>query len=404
MPKEKLKTYALHLGLFIITLFTTTLVGYETTNGIPLFLFIEVIELDEKLKAIGITETGQQFLVDPKFSLMRLLHAMKFSLSFLFILSVHEFGHYFMAQYHKVKATLPYYIPFYIPFIGMLNPIGTFGAVIRIKDVILSRKHYFDIGYAGPLAGFIAALGILFYGFTHLPDPEHIFTIHPEYQEYGLDYASHVYEGLKGEGMLLSLGTNGVFEFFKSFVASDPALVPNPYEIIHYPFLYAGFLALFFTALNLLPIGQLDGGHILYGLIGAKKHRVVATTIFIAFIYYAGLGFVSPYDNLETEWKWVIFYFAYLYIVFSRVFDTQREVALAALTMFAAQYFTIYFFPEAKGYQLWMTFGFLLGRVIGVQHPPTLIEEKLDSKRQVIGWVSLLIFLLCFSPQPFIFE
>ena len=144
-----------------------------------------------------------------------------------------------------------------------------------------SLKKNFDIGIAGPLVGFISALAVLIYGLTHLPPADFIFTIHPEYMRVGTDYASVVYsaEFLKG-GLDIRLGDNLLFNALSS-VFADPALMPNPHEIIHYPFLLAGYLSLVFTALNLLPIGQLDGGHVVYGLFGWKGHRWVAITVFV---------------------------------------------------------------------------------------------------------------------------
>src|SRR5690606_12811327 len=124
---------------------------------------------------------------DETLNLHEILKGLYFSGPFLGILTVHEFGHYIAAQLHRVKVTLPYYIPLWFGFIAMPS-IGTGGACIRIKEFVTSRNKYFDIGIAGPLAGFVVALGVLFYGFTHLPPPEHIFTIHPEYEQFGENY------------------------------------------------------------------------------------------------------------------------------------------------------------------------------------------------------------------------
>ena len=150
------------------------------------------------------------------------------------------------------------------------------GAFIRIKSVVRSRLTFFDIGIAGPLAGFIAALAVLWYGFTHLPPADFIFTIHPEYARFGSSYPQFVYENAPEN---LILGDNILFWFFKTYIA-DPARLPHAYEMTHYPYIFAGYLALFFTSLNLIPIGQLDGGHILYGLIGKKKFDTVAPVTF----------------------------------------------------------------------------------------------------------------------------
>src|SRR5690606_8619198 len=113
-------------------------------------------------------------------------------------------------------VSLPYYIPLWF---GITSTIGTMGAFIRIRSRIFSRQQFFDIGIAGPLAGFVVAIPLLWYGFTYLPDPDYIFTIHPEYQQFGQDYARYVYQG---EGNF-SLGKNLLFLFFERYVA-DPAL------------------------------------------------------------------------------------------------------------------------------------------------------------------------------------
>ncbi|KJH69333.1 peptidase M50, partial [Aliterella atlantica CENA595] len=160
---SRTKTYLLHGGLFLITLITTTMAGAEWMFG---RLFIPL----EGMKTLGWNE---------------FLAGFQFSIPFLSILTVHEFGHYIVARANRVRVTLPFYIPIWL---GIGQGIGTLGAFIRIQDYINSRRKYFDIGVAGPLAGFALALVVLWYGFTHLPPPEYIFTIHPEYQKWGLAY------------------------------------------------------------------------------------------------------------------------------------------------------------------------------------------------------------------------
>ncbi len=282
------KQILIHTGLFLITLTTTTLAGAEWQFG----------------RYVGLKEnplTWEYFL-----------RGLYFSLPFLGILTVHEFGHYFIARWHKVKVTLPYYMPFWFGFLYVPS-LGTMGAFIRIKEAVSSRVKFFDIGIAGPLAGFVAALGVLSYGFTHLPPPEYIFEIHPEYAEYGLDYANHVYQD---ETLSFKVGNNLLFAFFENYMATDPASVPNHYELVHYPWLFAGYMALFFTALNLLPIGQLDGGHVLYGLLGSRWHKRISAGLFVAFVTYAGLGAVSPYDATEDLWITLPLYALFLYLLF----------------------------------------------------------------------------------------
>ena len=144
---------------------------------------------------------------EPGFTWEDFLNGTKFSIPFLLILTVHEFGHYFTAKYHNVKSSLPYYIPL-PPLPGFPSVIGTLGAVIRLRSKVISNVHHFDIGLAGPLAGFIVALVILFYGFTHLPEPEYVFQFHPEYQELGLDYDARLksYEPLPFTGSAVDSG------------------------------------------------------------------------------------------------------------------------------------------------------------------------------------------------------
>jgi membrane-associated protease RseP (regulator of RpoE activity) len=374
-PKQK-NRYILHLILFLMTLVCTTLAGAEAMTGRS-FIYGE--------KLLGWKEFWQ---------------GLYFSLPFLGILTAHEFGHYFTAKWYKIKVSLPFFIPAWFGFLQTLS-IGTMGAFIQIREKLKSTKEIFDVGIAGPLAGFVFAIILLWYGFTHLPPIEYIYQIHPEYKQWGFRYADNAYKDANMFG--IGLGTNLIFEFFKNYVVEDPRLIPHPFEMMHYPFLFAGYLSLFFTALNLIPIGQLDGGHILYGLIGYKKHRIVSLGLFITFVFYAGLGIFRLTDiNTETIW-YVLPYLGLLYLMFYRAFDDNRlTVILIALSIFVGQLLINYVFPQVQGYSGWLAFGFILGNFLGIFHPPAEIEQPLDTKRKILGWVSLLIFLLCFSPEPFI--
>ena len=161
MPKET-RRILLQILLFIVTFITTTLAGAEWTHGRSIFM--------------------------EDFGWNDFVGGMEYSIPFLLILTVHEFGHYFTAIYYNIKSSLPYYIPFPpLPF-----SIGTMGALIRLRSKVPSKVQNFDIGIAGPLAGFAMAIIILFYGFTHLPSADYIFQIHPEYKSYGANYAEHV--------------------------------------------------------------------------------------------------------------------------------------------------------------------------------------------------------------------
>jgi len=379
MPDKETRIIIFQVLLFVITLITTTLAGTEWIYGRFFFLNEDGIGWNNWLTSA------------------KLLEGLKFSVPFLVILTVHEFGHYFTAKWYKVKVTLPYYIPFWF---GLGNALGTMGAFIRIKETIKSRKEYFDIGLAGPLSGFIVAMGVLWYGFTHLPPVEYIFSIHPEYQKFGSDYAAHVYNSVEGS---FYLGKNLVFWFFENYIA-DPALVPNKYEMMHYPFIFAGFLACFFTALNLMPIGQLDGGHILYGLVGEKRHSYISLGLFVVFVFYAGLGMVTPYQVEHIFDTDVLIYLLLLYFMFSKVGGTFKNTFLIAFGILTIQFATSYFFPNLKGYNGWMFFAFILGRFLGIFHPKAELDQPLGWKRKALGWLSLAIFIVCFTPTPFVFE
>lgn len=368
---RQLKTALIHGGLFLITLTTATLAGSEWIYSKSIFI-----------KGYSWSDFQLGF---------------SYSIPFLAILTVHEFGHYFTALYHRVKVTLPYYIPL-PPFPFFL---GTLGALIRLKERPATKQIHFDIGIAGPLAGFVLALGILWYGFTHLPPPEYIFQFHPEYAKYGLDYAATVYKPESmPEGVVdVVLGKNLLFLFFEKWVA-DPARLPNPHEMMHYPLLFAGFLSLVFTSLNLLPIGQLDGGHVLYGLIGYKGHRIVASAIFLIFLFFAGLGYVSPAEPFDTLAWHIPLYLGFLYLCMTSLGSSRRDTLMYALGMFAVQYAIVSLAPAVQGYPGWMLFAFIIGRVVGIQHPRSEIEAPLTAGRKLLGWLALIVFLICFTPNP----
>ncbi len=385
-PVNRWKTYGIHLGLFLLTLIGTTFAGAEWSEG----------------SIVGMEGYGWS----------NFTAGFGFSIPFLSFLTCHEFGHYFTARRYNIKTTLPYYIPFWLGFFPLLGgyffpSIGTFGAVIRIKEQIKTRWHYFDVGIAGPLAGFVVAIGVLTFAFTHLPPPEHIFTIHPEYEQYGLDYADYAYSEPRDQpGIAFVMGTNLIMEFYKHVIAEDPSLVPNTFELVHYPWLFAGFLALLFTALNLLPIGQLDGGHIIYGLFGPKWHKILSVTFMLMLVFYAGLGLITP-EHLNgmisfrpDKWYQAPLYFWFLNIVFFRIFPQWQQRLMWCLGILALQLSLLLTFPGIEGYPGWLLFAFLLGRIMGAGHPIPLQDEPLDFNRKLLGWLAILIFILCFSPAP----
>ncbi|GGK71872.1 site-2 protease family protein [Rufibacter glacialis] len=372
------RNLALQLLLFLLTLATTTLAGAEWRYGRSFFYGYE------------------GFLWPPTITWSQVAGGLAFSLPFLGFLTAHEFGHYLTARFYRVRVTLPYYIPIWL---GITFGIGTMGAFIRIKERIYSRKEFFDIGIAGPLAGFVVALGILGYGFTHLPPLDYLYEIHPEYRVWGQNYASYVY--FRPDD--LAIGKNLLFWLFENTVA-DQALLPSRYEIVHYPFLFAGFLSLFFTALNLLPIGQLDGGHILYGMMGYERFNRLSPILYTIFIFYAGLGLLSLEVNLEEDWwKWAG-YALYLLIVFRPLFPQPSQGTRLAAGVLIAQLLVQVVWPQVQGYNGWLVFGLVLSRALGVFHPPSPNEAPLSKGRLILGWIALVIFILCFSPAPFIVD
>jgi membrane-associated protease RseP (regulator of RpoE activity) len=406
---KKINPLVIQSVLFVLTLYTTTQVGAEWIGHRP-------------------NEPYWDF-----FS-----RGFAYSLSFLGILTIHELGHYFTAKYYKVDVTLPYYIPMYIPLSAI--QIGTLGAFIRMNGRSNSKKEVFDIGVAGPLAGFFVAIGLLYYGFTHLPDLSYIHEIHPEYKQFGSKYADVVYtkkfyiervyqeiskieDSIKRKEALeyfkahenegaeqLAVGKNIVFAFFEEYIVEDKSLIPSEYEMYHYPFILAGYLALFFTALNLLPMSQLDGGHVIYGLFGYKKHKIISQSFFLIFIYLGSLGIfrsnILDINFFQTDpLHMLIFtalYLHLLYFILKKTFISFRDTMMVAVVIFALQFFTEYSFPNFKGLGGYIfVFCILIGRVLGTTHPVAVIEEPLDWKRKIVGWFTLFVFVICFIPHVF---
>jgi len=332
------------------------------------------------------------------------LTGITFSSAFLAVLSIHEFGHYIVAKYHKVKTSLPYYIPFF-------PPLGTMGAVIQQKEKTKSTKQMFDIGVAGPLAGFVAAIILLIYGFQTLPPAEKIYDIHPDYKE-GKAYQEKMYEEIKNnteenDGLYIAVGTSLLFEFFKEYVANAPENVPNEFELMHYPLIFAGFLSLLFTAINLLPIGQLDGGHVLYGLLGYERFKKIVPFVYGAFVFYAALGSSYLPSSEDTFFDFALntlVCVVFLIFLFEKLFPKEdiKKAVILSLAFFVSLFALSIYYPDLKGYNNWIFFSILLSKFMGIYHPKAEEEKPLSLSRKIIGWIALLIFILCFSPQPLI--
>lgn len=368
MSKEN-RTIVIQVLLVVVTFITTTLAGAEWMYGKPFF------GSENNLNWAEITQ------------------GLWFSVAFLGILTIHEMGHYLTARYYEVPVTFPFYIPFYLGW----PTIGTMGAFIRIKGKPASRKQFFDIGVAGPLAGMLAAIIVLWIGFTTLPEPDYIYTIHPEYEEFGPDYADKAYDD---QPILFFLGDNLLFQFFKEYVA-DPDRLPNKYEIFHYPLILAGYLALFFQALNLIPVGQLDGGHVVYGLFGPSRSKIIFRVVFVAFVFFAGINLVGFYQDPSNLSIFLPLYLFFLFIVFSQVFKDFKPRILLIIWVFIGQFLISRLWHFELNTQVYLLFCLLIGRVLGIDHPTTMIEEPLDMRRRILGWIAILAFVIAFTPSPF---
>lgn len=369
--------YWLHILLFFLSLITTTIAGAEMVTNKSLLRLAEI----PSSKYLNLSDLWQ---------------GLRYSIPFLLFLTFHEFGHYFTARYHKVKSTLPFYIPVYIP--GFFN-IGSFGAVIRILQHPPSNKKYFDIGIAGPIAGFIVSIILLVYGFLTLPPLEYLYEMNPNYlTDFG--HIPSTQEILDKYGSALEIGDSLIFWIFEN-VFADPSRVPNHFEYIHYPFIFVGYLTLFFTALNLLPIGQLDGGHVTYALFGRKRAGLISRIMVIFLIFFGGMGIAEVMQ--DSFWfLYLGFYGMFLVYIFSRIYGKSevKMILISVAVMLISQFLVKQIYPKAQINMIWLLYSFMAVRFIRLDHPPARIEQKLDKKRQILGWFALLIFVLCFSIEP----
>lgn len=245
---------------------------------------------------------------------LEIIKGIPFSLTLMLILGTHEFGHYYYAQKHKVDATLPYFIPA-PPFLFL---IGTFGAFIKMKSPIYRKDALLQIGAAGPIAGFLVAVPALIIGLLF----------------------SDVVDNTNVKGALM-LGDSILMKILTWI--THPRLLETQ-DIMLHPIAFAGWIGLLVTMLNLLPIGQLDGGHVSYAMLG-RKHDLIAKAALLSLI---------PLSFLSLNWLvWGV-----LIIVLMR----------------------------------------------SAKHPPIQdIHVPLSKENKRIGYMCLAIFILCFIPAPFQF-
>ncbi|MCS6966557.1 MAG: site-2 protease family protein [Candidatus Kapabacteria bacterium] len=308
---------------------------------------------------------GVQWMGRDPLELSNLHYGLTYAVLILCFLSAHEFGHYFAARFHRVEVTLPYFLPVPLPF---FFPFGTLGAVIRTLSPIPSRRVLFDIGIAGPLAGFVVSIGILIIGFQTLPSKEYLYAIHPEYVQLDM---------LPQWG--LHFGDIPLYHWLASVFASPEGFLPPMNEMYHYPFLCVGWFGLFVTMLNLLPLGQLDGGHITYALFG-RFHIVVARTVWWLLVLL-GMGPLLGWfaGVLATDSPNMLIQFL--------------QQTLLPLLRWVEGVAPWYF----QAWEGWLVWALLTRLLIRLEHPSVPELEPLTPGRRALGWIALVVFALCFS-------
>jgi membrane-associated protease RseP (regulator of RpoE activity) len=258
----------------------------------------------------------------------QLLPGVPFAFTVLIILGTHEMGHYIVARRHKANVSLPYFIP-----LPIISPFGTMGAVIVQRSPFEDRKSLFDVGLAGPMAGLIVALPLLIIGLATS-------TVQPYSTEAGSFFEGNslLYVGLK-------------------YLVHGRLLPANGLDVYLSPVAFAAWFGLIVTFLNLLPIGQLDGGHVLYALLG-RRAWPIANVASKLLLFVGALGFAGEFMGIG----------------------------------FLAQNF----------WSGWFIWGLLTNVMMRPNHPPPLNDlSKLDPKRQAIGLFAIVVFFLIFTRVPF---
>lgn len=318
------KTWLKHIALLLIAFCTVTTAGViEPFGFIRIFPdtvqdpqnWTEVYNFLSSLPAFYLQLLSRVFH-EFRTEAETLQYGVKFSLSLLAILTAHEAGHYIACRLYRVDATLPYFLP--LP--PVLSPAGTLGAFIKIVSPMPSRRAVFDIGVAGPIAGFVALVPVLLIG---------LLTIQPATPKeitdaQGIYFADPLLTQLLAKIIGVDLNLTAVFN----------------------PFLAAAWLGMLVTSLNLIPSGQLDGGHAVYSIFGERVH-----------------------------------------------FWTGR-IAFALMSLMSLLGWFLYSSPSG------FLFAVLLAFMMRVRHPQPLDDAPLDFKRKTVAVLTLLIFILCFAPFP----
>jgi len=313
--RPSVREWVVHGSLLIVTIFTTTIAGVmlaapelpdppapPLSGPLDYLLYVPIAYVRSAMELFSYAVAHPGLL----------LAGATFATTLLAILLSHEMGHYLACRYYGVSATLPFFIPAPPLFLA-----GTFGAFIKIRSPIPSRRALFDIGLAGPLAGFVVALPLSVIG---------ILSVQPPLPPKGLGI-------IFNDPLLFRLLARVLH------VPLDPNSPINPYYM-------AAWIGLLVTSLNLMPVGQLDGGHGTYALFGQRAHRMIGWIAFVTVAVLAVLGF----------W-WHGSPSGFLYAV-------------------------------------------LLGIMLKVRHPQPVQMEALGTKRVLIAILTLVVFALCFWPFP----
>jgi membrane-associated protease RseP (regulator of RpoE activity) len=283
-PEARQGKISTNIILFVLTVFSVMLAGAQPEGPIP-------------------SDLGGQLLA----FLKSIFTGWPFALSLLGILVAHEFGHYLMSRYHKTPATLPYFIPF--PF----SPLGTMGAAILMRGIPRNKRILFDIGVAGPLAGLAVAIPVLFIGLALST----LTTIEPSPNIF-IEGNSLLYLFAKfvvfGRLLPSPAHEQGIAYWVQYFFTGQPFPAGGTDVLIH-PVAFAGWAGILVTALNLIPAGTLDGGHVIYSLFGDKAKKafplIISLLVLLGFfwngwwvwavlLFWLGRVNAEPLDQITT--------------------------------------------------------------------------------------------------------